>query len=203
MRERILETALKLCRTFGIKSITMQDIARECGISKKTVYEHFQDKTELVNEVVAFMTGSYCRQLAECSAQGVNAVEELALSIRHTEHLARITNPVLLFELEKYHPAAWKTVLNFREQQLTGFIRTNLERGIREGLYRSSLHTGIIVHMRLLQLNALFNPLFYPPTEFDLHEVIQQMTAHYIRGIATPEGQRFVEQFLPEKITAS
>ncbi|MGN6511415.1 MAG: TetR/AcrR family transcriptional regulator, partial [Chitinophaga sp.] len=134
MRERILETALKLCRTFGIKSITMQDIARECGISKKTVYEHFQDKTELVNEVVAFMTGSYCRQLAECSAQGVNAVEELALSIRHTEHLARITNPVLLFELEKYHPAAWKTVLNFREQQLTGFIRTNLERGIREGL---------------------------------------------------------------------
>lgn len=202
MRERILETALKLCRTFGIKSITMQDIARECGISKKTVYEHFQDKTELINEVVAFMTQAYCRQLAGCAATGANAVEELALSIKHTEHLARITNPVLLFELEKYHPAAWKTIQDFRGQQVTGIIRANIERGIREGLYRPTLHTGIIVHMRLLQLNALFNPLLYPAAEFDLHEVVEQMTAHYIHGIATAEGQRVVEQFLPEKITA-
>ncbi|RPD38460.1 TetR/AcrR family transcriptional regulator [Chitinophaga barathri] len=202
MRERVLETALRLCRTFGIKSITMQDIARECGISKKTVYEHFADKTELVNEVVAFMTNTYCRQLAECATAGANAIEELALSIKHTEHLARSTNPVLLFELEKYHPTAWKTIQDFREQQVTGIIRTNLERGIREGLYRATLHIGILVHMRLLQLNALFNPLLYPAAEFDLHEVVEQMTAHYIHGIATPAGQRLVEQYLPEKTTA-
>lgn len=202
MRERILETALRLCRTFGIKSITMQDIARECGISKKTVYEHFADKTELINEVVAFMTNTYCQQLTSCSAAAANAIEELALSIKYTEHLAKSTNPVLLFELEKYHPTAWKKILEFRERHVTGIIRANLERGTREGLYRSTLHTDILVHMRLLQLNALFNPLLYPAAEFDLHEVVEQMTAHYIHGIATAEGQRVVEQYFPEKVTA-
>ncbi len=162
MRDRILDTALRLCKTFGVKSITMQDIAKECGISKKTVYEHFSDKNDLIDEVTAFMTGAYRDQLVECHAAGRDAIEALVMSIGHTELMARSTNPVLLFELEKYHPSAWKRVQYFKQVEIAGAIRDNLGRGIREGLYRANLRMDILVHLRLLQLDSLFNPLHFP-----------------------------------------
>lgn len=202
MRDRILETALRLCKTFGVKSITMQDIARECGISKKTVYEHFSDKNELIDEVTAFMTGSYRDQLGVCHNTGKDAIEELVLSLRHTEHMARSTNPVLLFELEKYHPSAWKRVQYFKQVEVAGAIRGNLDRGIREGLYRANLRTDIVVHLRLLQLDSLFNPLHFPAAQFELHDVMFELTVHYINGIATKEGQALLEQYLPSAISA-
>lgn len=202
MRDRILETTLRLCKTFGMKSITMQDIARECGISKKTVYEHFSDKTELIDEVTAYMTGTYIDQLTECHIAGRDAIEELVLSIGHTEHMARSTNPILLYELEKYHPSAWKKIQSFKQELVAGSIRANLQRGIREGLYRGNLRTDIIVHLRLLQMEALFNPLQFPAATFALHDVMYELTIHYINGIATPEGQAMLEQYLPSAITA-
>ncbi|GEP95062.1 TetR/AcrR family transcriptional regulator [Chitinophaga cymbidii] len=196
MRDRILETALRLFRTYGIKSITMQDIARECGISKKTVYEHFADKSELVDSFTEFLTNTHCTSMKTACAEGHDAVEELVLSLRQTELLVKSINPILLFELEKYHPTAWKKITDFKQQFITQTIKDNLERGIREGLYRSNIRIHIIAHMRLMQLDSAFNPLHFPATEFDIHEVMYEVTEHYIHGIATPEGHRLAEQYL-------
>lgn len=196
MRDRILETALRLFRTYGIKSITMQDIARECGISKKTVYEHFADKSELVDSFTEFLTNTHCTRMKAACAEGHDAVEELVLSLKQTETLVKSINPILLFELEKYHPTAWKKITDFKQQFITQTIKNNLERGIREGLYRSNIRIHIIAHMRLMQLDSAFNPLHFPATEFDIHEVMYEVTEHYIHGIATPEGHRLAEQYL-------
>lgn len=202
MRDRILETALRLFSTFGIKSISMQDIARECGISKKTVYEHFADKAELVDEVVTFMTRSYCSRLDACTSAGRDAIEELVLSLRQIELQVKSINPVLLFELEKYHASAWKGIQEFKEQYVKKGITENLERGIREGLFRSNMNINIIAHMRMMQIEAAFNPLHFPVQQFDLHEVMYQVTEHYIHGIATPEGHRRIETYMANQQTA-
>lgn len=196
MRERILDTALRLFRTFGIKSITMQDIARDCGISKKTVYEYFVDKQQLVEEVTVFMVSSHGANMEVCSLNGKDAIDELVSSLRFTEILVKTINPVLLHELEKYHPSAWKTIADFKSNYVITMIRNNLERGIKEGLYRSNINLRIMSYMRLMQLDAAFHPETYPATEFDLHEVMYQVTEHYIRGIATPEGQRLTDKYL-------
>lgn len=199
MRERILDTALRLFRTFGIKSITMQDIARDCGISKKTVYEYFADKQELVEEVTRFMISAHGNNLEVCSTNGKDAIDELVSSLRFTETFAKGINPVLLHELEKYHPTAWKTITDFKSEYVIKAISDNLDRGIREGLYRSDISIHIMSHMRLMQLDSAFSPVDYPATEFDLHEVMCQVTEHYIRGIATPEGARRLEGYLTIK----
>lgn len=196
MRDRILETALRLFRTYGIKSITMQDIARECGISKKTVYEHFADKSELVDSFTEFLTNTHCMSMKAACTEGRDAIEELVLSLKQTEMLVKSINPVLLFELEKYHPTAWKKITDFKQQFITQTIKDNLERGIHEGLYRSNMRIHIIAHMRLMQLDAAFDPRQFPVTEFDIHEVMYEVTEHYIHGIATSEGHRLVDQYL-------
>ncbi len=202
MKERILETALRLFSTYGIKSITMQDVARECGISKKTVYEHFSDKTDLVDAVVAFMTETHCHKLEECTSSGRDAIEELVLSLRQIELQVKSINPVLLFELEKYHPSAWKVIQDFKERFVRPSIRENLERGIREGLFRSNMHIDIITHLRLMQIESAYNPRYFPAAQFDLHEVMVQVTLHYIHGVATPEGHRRIEAYTAIRKTA-
>lgn len=202
MKERILETALRLFSTYGIKSITMQDIARECGISKKTVYEHFSDKTDLVDAVVAFMTGTHCHKLEECTSSGRDAIEELVLSLRQIELQVKSINPVLLFELEKYHPSAWKVIQEFKDRFVRKSIRENLERGIREGLFRSNMNIDIITHLRLMQIESAYNPRYFPAAQFDLHEVMVQVTLHYIHGVATPEGHRRIEAYTAIRQTA-
>lgn len=199
MRERILDTALRLFRTFGIKSITMQDIARDCGISKKTVYEYFADKQQLIEEVTIFMISAHGTNMEVCSVNGKDAIDELVSSLRFTEIFAKSINPVLLHELEKYHPSAWKTIADFKKNYVTKVIKDNLERGIKEGLFRSNINIHIMSHMRLKQLDAAFSSIEYPATEFDLHEVMYQVTEHYIRGIATPEGNRLTDQYLAIK----
>ena len=118
-----------------------------------------------------------------------------------TEKLAKTINPILLFELEKYHPSAWKTITGFKNEYVTNTIRNNLQRGIREGLFRGNIRINIVAHMRLMQLSSAFNPVDYPAAEFDLHEVLCQVTEHYIYGVATPEGQRLASEYLAAKET--
>ncbi|MGX5818099.1 TetR/AcrR family transcriptional regulator [Chitinophaga lutea] len=202
MRDRILETAFRSFSTFGVKSITMQDIARECGISKKTVYEHFADKTELVDEVIAYMLRNHTQGLDESTASAGDAIDEQIRSLKQTERLVRSVNPVLLYELEKYHPSAWKSILAFKDQVVRPRIKANLDRGIGEGLFRADLHKDIMTHMRMLQLEAPFNPLLFPAASFDLHEVLCQITQHFICGIATPEGHRRIAEYQAAKQTA-
>lgn len=194
-----MEIALRQFCTYGIKSITMQEIARECGISKKTIYEHFSDKTELVDAVVAFLTNAHSRGLQQSYEHGRDAIEELVFSMRQTEMLVRSVNPVLMFELEKYHPAAWKVITDFKNDHVMMLLRQNLERGISEGLYRSDIKLGIIAQMRMMQLDAAFNPAMFPAAQFDLHEVMTEVTIHFIYGIATPQGHQLASRYLSLK----
>ncbi|RAJ01551.1 TetR family transcriptional regulator [Chitinophaga skermanii] len=195
-RDRILEAALRMFRTYGAKSITMNDISRECGMSKKTLYEHFEDKNELVQEAIAFMLNRHMEEMLACGESSKNAIEEMVFGLEHTEHMVKTVNPVLFYEIEKYFPSAWKMISDFKNHYLTNNITSNLKRGMQEGLYRGDLDIGIMTHMRLLQLDSAFNPQHFPAVAFDLHDVLYQVTEHYIHGIATLKGHKLVNKYL-------
>jgi AcrR family transcriptional regulator len=196
VKERILDTALKMFRTYGMKSVTMFDIARDCGISKKTVYEHFTDKQALVKESMQFMLDAQLETYRMCQQSAQNAIEELVIGLKNIEWLAKTVNPVMLYEVEKYHPETWKAVQAFRRDGVLQNIKENLRRGIAEGLYRSDLKADIVARMRQLQLESAFDPTQYPADQYSLHEVMYQVSAHYILGIATLKGHKLVNQYL-------
>ncbi|UYQ92751.1 TetR/AcrR family transcriptional regulator [Chitinophaga horti] len=197
--DRILETTLKLMRMYGIKNVTMMDIAKECGISKKTVYEHFEDKDAMVEEAIRFMTDDQQNQLQQCHNDANDAIDLLLRSVMVTESLAKTVNPILLFELEKYHPAAWKVIEEYKNTYVINSIRTNLERGIAEGLFRNDIKLEIMSRLRLLHLEGTFNPRPFPAEHFNLHEVAQQLAVHYVYGVATLKGHQILNNYL--KIT--
>ncbi|WP_295126037.1 TetR/AcrR family transcriptional regulator [uncultured Chitinophaga sp.] len=194
--DRILETTLKLMRMYGIKNVTMMDIAKECGVSKKTVYEHFQDKDAMVEEAIQFMVDDQQNQLQRCHNEARDAIELLMNTVRVTETMVKTVNPVLLFELEKYHPDAWKIVEEFRNTYVINSIRANLEQGIAEGIFRKSIKIDIVARLRLLQLESAYNPRQFPAEQFDLHEVMQQVTVHFVCGVATIKGHQLLNKYL-------
>jgi TetR/AcrR family transcriptional regulator, cholesterol catabolism regulator len=194
--DRILETTLKLMRMYGIKNVTMMDIARECGVSKKTVYEHFQDKDAMVEEAIRFMVDDQQNQLQHCHNEANDAIELLMNSVRVTETMVKTVNPVLLFELEKYHPDAWKILEEFKNNYVINSIRASLEQGIAEGIFRKSIKIDIVARLRLLQLESAYNPRQYPAEQFDLHEVMQQIAVHFIYGVATIKGHQLLNKYL-------
>ena len=199
MRERILGTALRMFKTYGVKGVTMFDIARDCGISKKTVYEHFVDKQALIDEGMQQLLNNHMAYFNECLATTDNVIEESVRNMKYVTNIAKTQNPVMLYEIQKYHPDTWKSVESFKAEGILRNIRKNLERGMTEGLYRQHLHTDIVARMRQLQLEAAFDPIQYPADQFEMHTVMEQVTAHFILGIATLKGHKLANQYLQIK----
>ncbi|ASZ10243.1 TetR/AcrR family transcriptional regulator [Chitinophaga pendula] len=196
VRERIIETALRLFKLYGIKSVTMSDISREAGISKKTIYEHFRDKEELVQEVMDRLLQTHVEQLKAYSENATNAIEESINGLKYIEVVAKSVNPVMLYEIQKYHPAIWIKIEAFKRDCIFYNIKENLKRGIIEGVYRSNLKLDIIARMRQLQLESPFEPTQFPVGQFDLHAVMHQVTEHFILGIATLKGHKLANKYL-------
>lgn len=196
VRERILETALKMFRTYGVKGVTMFDIARDCGISKKTVYEHFVDKQALIDEGMQQLLTNHINYFTASLQTTADAIEEMVRNMKYVTSIAKTLNPVMLYEIQKYHPDTWKSIESFKGDTILCNIKGNLKRGTTEGLYRQNLHIDIVARMRQLQLEAAFDPIQYPADQFDLHAVMEQVTAHFILGIATIKGHKLANQYL-------
>ncbi|WP_160712237.1 TetR/AcrR family transcriptional regulator [Chitinophaga solisilvae] len=199
VKDRILETALRMFRVYGVKGVTMFDIARDCGISKKTVYEHYVDKQALIDEGMQLLLHNHTAFLQECNALADNAIDELVRASQYIVGLARTLNPVMLFEIQKYHPDIWNNIEKFKGDCILTGIKENLKRGMTEGLYRQNLQTDIVARMRQLQLEAAFDPIQYPADQFDKQQVMEQVTAHFILGIATLKGHKLANQYLQIK----
>lgn len=199
VQERILETALRMFRTIGIKNVTMFDIARECGISKKTVYEHFTDKAELIQAGIRTLLGTLREEMTNDRNEATDAIDEVIRTTANIQARARTMNPVMLYEVQKYHPEIAKEIEQFRRDAVLQHIRGNLQRGMEEGLFNSHFNIDIIARMRQLQLETVFDPLQYPAAEFELHEVMQELTTNYIMGIATLKGRKLAGQYLKIK----
>ncbi len=194
-KERILEKAEDLFIRHGIKRITMDDIAAHIGTSKKTIYQYFADKNEMVSEI---FDKHICQSRVDCSSdieRSENAIHEVVLGSETFCATMQSVNRNVLFDLEKFHPEVYKRFLEYKNEFLYKLIYQNLERGIREGLYRNNLNLEVIVRLRLLNILLPMNGEVYPAHSFSFSDVEQELVTHYLSGIATPKGLSMINQY--------
>lgn len=202
VKEYIVTEADKLFCQFGFKSVTMDDIAKHLGMSKKTIYQHFIDKDELVNILIKEKLVSQDCAMENCASAAENAVQELFFAISNVHELLTSMNPKLFYDLQKYHPKAWLAFKNFKEKNLGECIRLNLERGIREGLYRKELNTDIITQMRLEQVDLLFNQHHhYTMNKYNIAQVMVEITVHFLYGICNLKGLEEINKYNKQQLT--
>jgi AcrR family transcriptional regulator len=199
-KERILVKSNELFNRYGIRSVSMDDIAAQLGMSKKTLYQYYSDKDELVNEVFDNVLTSNKSQCIECSKLGENAIHEVFVSFDMTEELLRTMNPSVLFDMQKYHPSAYRKFEEFRNNFLYKLIKSNLERGIKEELYRSEIDTDVITRYRLHSILLSFNPDVFPSSKSNMVYIEQQLLEHFLYGLATPKGEKLIQKYKNQRL---
>lgn len=174
----------------------MDDIAKQLGMSKKTIYTHFSDKNEIVNIVIDIKLHSQKCLIREMAQTSENAVHEVFFAVTNLKELLSNMNPALFYDLQKYHPQAWLYFKDFREKHLSSTIHENLLRGIKEGYYRSDIKPDILTQMRLEQIDLIFsNSSDYTSGKYGLAQVMAELTEHFLYGICTLKGHKLINKY--------
>ena len=199
VQERILQKTTDLFVRYGIRSVTMDEIAIQLGISKKTIYQFFADKDELVNAVIE----QYLEHNRNCCNKdrlaAKNAIHEVFLAMEMVQEMFENMNTSMLYDLEKYHPTAYKKFEKYKYEFLYRVIKENLEKGIQEELYRDDLNKSIITAIRLETMMLPFNQDVFPKNKFTLPEVQQQLMEHYLFGVASIKGHKLILKYKEER----
>ncbi len=197
-KDKILKGAEELFTKYGVRSISMDDIARHLAVSKKTLYQHFVDKEDIVTMTSKQHIEKISKEFERIRERAKNAIDELAgLSICMKREMEDI-NPSLLFDLQKYHPKAWAVWIDHKNNFIRNSVARNLRQGIEEGYFRPDINSNIIASMRIELVEIAFDERIFPREEFKLPEVQLQIFDHFVYGIVTDKGRKLYQNFKEE-----
>jgi AcrR family transcriptional regulator len=194
-KERIMQAAHELFYQFGIRSITMDDIAKHLSISKKTIYRFFDEKDQIVNACCSGDLSDHGCRMEEIAKNSKDAIHEMMGFMNHLSGMFSAMNPNLFYDLQKFHPDAWKAFRNFKEQKMMMMVEDNLKRGIKEGLYRADINIKVLARLRIEQVELGLNPVVFPPAKFNFREVQLALLDHFIHGITTLKGHKLINKY--------
>lgn len=198
-KEKILENAEALFNRYGVRSVSMDDIARELSISKKTIYQFFKDKDELVTLITKEHIDRERSIMASVRTTAANAIEELfKLSSCIREHIKEI-NPSMMFDIQKYHPKAWSLWLEFKVVFVKGTILDVIARGKKEGYFRERIDAEIVATFRVESIEMSFDDKIFPRNKFDFTEVQMMLFDHFAHGLMTVKGLELYESLIDAK----
>lgn len=193
-KQKIVQAANELFIKYGIRSVTMDDIARHLGMSKKTIYQSFSEKDEIVSEGMRM----HCEMMAKRSEdikRGSNtAIEELLKSSVIFREQMRKMNPNMMFDLHKYHHTTWERWVSYKRDVIKKRIMDTIERGIKDGCFREDINKEVLAALRIEQLELGFNESVFPRDQFNIEEVQMQLFDHFIYGCLTQKGFEVYEE---------
>src|SRR5690606_22654410 len=182
------------------KSVTMDDLARHLGMSKKTIYTHFRDKDEIVTTVIESKLDIQKCIIKETMQKAENAVHEVFFAVTNMQDLLSNMNPNLFYDLQKYHPKAWLDFKKFRDHVLYETIYNNMIRGMQEGYYRKNIKPEILKRMRIEQIDLIFsNSSEYTNGKYGIAQVMVELTEHFLYGLCSLKGHELINKYI--KIT--
>ena len=193
MQQRIIDTAESMFFRFGIRSVTMDDIAKELGISKKTIYHYFADKDDLVEKVTSHSLANEMCKTQNIYENSQNPIEEMINSTKMMREMLQNVNAVLFYDMKKYHPQSWAKYVEFKNGFLE-IVKRNLLNGITEKLYRPDINVEILAKLRVEVVDLAFNIEYFPPSQYNLLNVQLESIDHFIRGIVTTKGLEIYEK---------
>jgi len=197
-KEQIIMQVFELFMRYGIKSMSMDDIAIHMGMSKKTLYQYFESKDNLVNAVLEkHLEMDQCKVKSLISSKN-NAIDDLMHIATTVNDTLKQINPSIHYDLEKYHPQAWKKFEDYKRNFIQKIIKQNILKGIKEELYRSDINVDIVSALYVSKADIVFDASVFPPDKYAFNQVYLEMMKQHIRGIATSKGLKYFEKKLKQ-----
>lgn len=195
IKDRILNRAQQLFMRNGIKSVSMDDIAADMGMSKKTLYKWFENKDQIVLAgITRHLDGVQC-DCAVVAGKATNAVEEMLLLSKWADEQFADVHPSIFNDMKKYHPTAWDLFRAHKNTFILAQITQNLRRGMAEGLFRPDLDVEVLARLNLAQIELAFDSELYPTAQFGPVRVNRVFDEHFLLGVATLKGHKLINQY--------
>jgi len=191
----IIQQTLSLFKKMGIRSVTMDLIAEHLGMSKRTLYEIFPNKDDLVKACLTLALNERKQKSQEIIAKSEHIIETFILFMQmHINELKQV-NPLFLYDLKKYHPevSCQKTAefTNTMQENISRFI----EMGKEQDLFRSDVDSDILAKLIYEQVNIIQNTDLFPPEKYTASKIFEQATYTFIRGISTEKGLAIIDKY--------
>lgn len=180
---------------FGIRSVSMDDIANHLGMSKKTLYQYFADKDELVLGVVDGHIGEMETECVDCRTDAKDAVHEIFITMERIIEQFSNMNPMVLYDMEKFHYKAYQRFREHKDKFLLKVIRDNIEWGIKDDLYRNDLNVDVLSKFRIESMMTAFNVSLFPPGRYNLATISAIILENFIYGLATVKGHKLIQKY--------
>ena len=177
----------------------MDEIALQMGVSKKTLYQYYADKDELVDAVMVDEIKFNQGRCLSDKQHAKDAIHEVFLAIEMMQEMFQNMNPSILFELEKYYPGAFEKFKEHKYSFLYKVLKENVERGIAEELYRDDIDIEILVKVRLETMMMPFNQQVFPKNKYPLIKVETELTTHFLFGLATIKGHKLITKYQQDR----
>lgn len=197
IKDKILTEAELLFMRYGFKSITMDDVARELGVSKKTLYQFFSDKNDLVNQCVEHYLETMNTMC--CSVIDNKELDAIGVMMQISEQMnamIRQVNPSSMFDLKKYFKPAWDKLEADRRSFIKRVIQDNILLGVKKGLYRKDLDAETVSRIYIYLVGFLTNPDNYDQEGMDIKEMHLEIVKYHLRSISTAKGHELLDEKL-------
>jgi len=194
VKDRIIEQSMMLFLRYGIKSITMDDIARELGMSKKTLYQYVDNKADLIENIIRQHIDNEKMALTTIRQYTKDAIEEMLMIAKHVIQLLRETPPSMAYDLQKHYRPSWDMMEKFNHKHIYSVIQENIDKGIEQGIYRADINSDIIAKLYVAKSSFVVDEELFPLSEYNKEILFKEYINYHIHGIASPKGLKLLEK---------
>lgn len=187
-----MDTASRLFMKYGLRSVTMNDLAKEAGVSKKTLYIHFRNKNDLVVKVFNYFIEDHLQCMTRINAEEGNAIDQwYQMMHQHLQDIGDL-HPSLMYDMRKYHPEVWQLFNRHRNEHLLKLVEENLWKGITQGLYREDMDVEIVSRIYINLVPIILDDEIFPRTSYPFLKVHHELFLYNLLAIATEPGREYL-----------
>lgn len=196
MREKIIHKAAELFLTLGFKSVTMDDLSKEMGISKKTIYVHFANKTKLVEAVTFNLFDTICEGIDDILENAPNPIEELYSIKMYVMHHLKNEKTSPQYQLKKYYPNIHNQLKIKQFDKMHKSVQESLQHGVNTSVFRNNIDVDFISRMYFTGMTGIKDNMFFPPEHFQMEYLMESYLEYHLRAIVTDDGLKILNKFI-------
>lgn len=198
-KTKLIQTAEALFMRYGLKSVSMDDIARSMGVSKKTLYQLIENKEALITEVMIANREKDMQMIMEAVNASSDAIDEFLRISRNFIREMREVSPTTLYDLKKYYGSIWEEQMEGHIDTFILCIGTNLYRGVEEGLYRDDMLPDVIARIYAQTVLAITDTSIFPAKDLPLDQIIRQHALYHLNGVVNEQGKKQLAALLAKE----
>ncbi len=195
LKNKIFIKAEEMFMRYGAKSVTMDDISKALGISKKTLYQYVDNKGDLISKIITFYIERENDVMLKLRAKSKDAIEDFFLISQHVNKHLRSIQPVAMYDLQKYYTEQWEMMRSLNHKFIYNIIKENLEKGIAEDLYREDLRCDIVARLYVSRIDTFLDPKVFPFEKYTRMELHHEFIKYHLHAIVSRKGKLKIDKY--------